>query len=115
MVHNILRERPPGEVGSPREQVFPEAPPNQAGDHVDEASQYDNPGGFEVEIPAPAVLVGQYEPVAGVYPWPGGRDWKIEQGGRHWVAGFAPIEAWVRDYNFNSAEKQGEKAERSEP
>ena len=90
-------------------------PPKQAGNHVHEAGQYQNPGSFEVEIPAPAVLVRQHEPVAGVYPRPGGRDRKIEQGGSHWVPGFAPIEAWVRDENFNSAEEQGKNAERGEP
>ena len=115
MVRDLLRERPPREAGACRQQIFPEVPVKQAGNYVHQAGQYDDPGGFEVEIPAPAVLVGQHIPVAGVDPWSGRGDRKIEQRGSHYVPGFAPIKAWVRDHNFKSAEQQRKNADCGQP
>jgi len=60
---------------------------------------------------APAVLVRQYVPVAGRHQCPRGRDRQFEQRWSQIVASFTPMEARVRDHNFNSGNEQGKKAQ----
>ena len=115
MFSDCGRERPPRKIGLAREQVFPQVPCEQAGDYVQQAGQYDDPGGLKVEIAAPAVLVRQHVPVAGGHQGPRGRDREFEQRRGQYVAGFAPIEARVRDHNFDSGDQQGKKAQRGDP
>ena len=68
-----------------------------------------------MEIPAPAVLVRQHVPVTGRHQCPRGRDRYFEQCWSQYIAGFAPIEARMRDYKFNSTDKQGNKAQGGDP
>src|SRR5262245_45263705 len=115
MMRDILRDRLPSKACPSREQILLEVSTQQTGNHIHQADKYDDPGGFEVEIAAPAVLVRQNIPVAGIYPRTGRRDREIEQRGSHDIPGFAPIKAWMRNYNFCSAQQQGYDAEGTDP
>src|SRR5690242_14124125 len=68
-----------------------------------------------MKIAAPAVLVRPRVTVAGRHQPPGRGDWKFEQRRSQYVAGFTPIEARVRDDNFESADQQSKEAQSSDP
>ena len=68
-----------------------------------------------MEIAAPAVLVGKHVAVAGGDGCSRGGNRQLEQRRSEYVAGFAPIEARVRDENFNSADEQGQEAQGGDP
>src|SRR5208282_2570260 len=90
-------------------------PGKQARDEVQQSGKYHYPSGLKVEIAAPAVLVRQHVRVAGRHQLPRGRHRKFEQRSGQIVASFAPIEAWVRDDNFTSADEQGKKTQGGDP
>ena len=68
-----------------------------------------------MEIAAPAVLVRKHVPVAGGDGCSRRRNRQCEQRSSEGIAGFAPIEARVRDHNFNSGDKEGKKTQRGDP
>src|SRR3974390_3382451 len=68
-----------------------------------------------MKIAAPSVLVGEHISVAGRHGVTRRRKMQIEPRTHVHVAGFSPIEAWMREGDFSSADEQGEKGERREP
>ena len=68
-----------------------------------------------MEIAAPAVLVGKHVAVAGGDGCSRGGIGSWNSGGSQHVAGFAPIEARVRDENLNSADEQRQEADGGDP
>jgi len=103
--HN--REPFGGEVGASGKQIPPEMSGEQSPGQVKQASPYSDPGGLEMEIAAPSVLVGEHVAIACRDGGPGGGNRELEQGRSEYIAGFPPIEARVRNENFNSADEQG--------
>src|SRR6202142_338324 len=87
-------------------------PCKQAGDSIEQGSEYQNPGSLKVEITAPAVLIRQDVTVAGRHEIPRGGDWQFEQRSSQIVAGLSPIKARVGYDNFNSADEQSKKAQK---
>jgi hypothetical protein len=65
MLSDYIRQPPPGEIGASGQQVPPEMPLEQCEDDVQQTGKYSNPGGLEMEITAPAVLVGKHVALAG--------------------------------------------------
>ena len=104
MARNDPRKRPPGEISLSGEQIFAEVLRQEAGECVKQPVQHRDPGGEKVEIPAPAILVLQYE-------W----ERQINKGRSSHVTGFAPIKAWVRQENGDSTDQQAKEANRGDP
>src|ERR1700680_533683 len=115
MPGDYSRDPPPGEVGSSGQQTPPEMPFDQSEDYVKQPGQYSDPGGLEMEIAAPSVLVGKHVAVAGGHGGSGGWNRQLEQRRSSYVAGFTPIEARVRNENLHSADEQGQKGEGGDP
>jgi len=87
----------------------------QARDYVDEAGDYQNPCRFEVEIAAPAILVGPLVVVAGGDGVPRCGDGDLEEGSGAGVAGFTPVEARVGDDDLAAGDKQREEGDDRDP
>ena len=68
-----------------------------------------------MEIPAPAILVGEHVAVAGGNSGSGGRDRYRESRRRVHVAGLTPIKARMRHNDFESTDKEGQERKRGEP
>ncbi len=92
MLRDHFPECPPRPVGRGRKQVVPEVAGPQTCDGVDQAGQHHGPCRLKVEIPAPAILVGQHVAVASGDRRPRRRDRYFEQRRGPRIAGFAPIE-----------------------
>src|ERR1019366_7080800 len=105
----------PGEIGAGREQIPPKMPCNEAEDQVEQSGQDRKPGGLEMEITAPAILVGKDVVIACRERCSRGRNRQGEKRWSSYVAGFAPIETWMRDEDFNSADQQGQETQGGDP
>ena len=105
----------PVSIGGRWEEVLAEVAGPEDVDRVNEAGEHEQPGGLEVEIAAPAVLVGHDEAVARGDGAARGGDGDGEEGLGHHVAGFAPVETGVRDEDLQAGEEQGKKGEDSDP
>src|SRR4051794_14571555 len=68
-----------------------------------------------MEIAAPAVLVRQHVAVTGRDGCSRSRNGQLKQRSSEYVAILAPIEARVRNKNFNSADEQGQKTQSRNP
>jgi len=68
-----------------------------------------------VEIAAPAILIRQHVTVACGDQGSRRGNGDFEQRCGIYIAGFAPIEAWVGNQDFNAADEQGEKAQGGDP
>jgi hypothetical protein len=62
-----------------------------------------------------AVLVGKHVVIAGGYGGAGGGKRQFEERRRECVAGFAPIEARMREENFAARHEQGQQGEGGDP
>ena len=98
-----------------REEVAAKMARDEARNQVDEAGKDHGPGGLKVEVAAPAILVGQDEVVAGGNGCARGGDRDHEEGLHEGVASLAPVEARVRDEDFDTGDEQGKEAEDGEP
>ena len=87
----------------------------QTGDDVDEARQHQGPCRLKVEIPAPAILVGQHVSVASRDCRSRRRDRNLEQRRSPRIAHFAPIEARVRDQDLNAGDQQSNERNYCDP
>ena len=105
----------PFSVGGCGEQVFAEVAGQEAGDHVDQAGDYQDPCGLEVEIAAPAILVGPGVVVAGGNGVARCRDGNLEEWSGARVAGFAPVETRVRDDDLHAGDEQGQERNDRDP
>src|SRR5438477_12697145 len=111
MPGNDRRERPPGEIGAGREQILPEMPFERSEDQIKQPRQDSKPGSLEMEIAAPAVLVGKHVVVARGDGCSGSGNRQFEQRRSKYVASFAPIKARVGDENFDSADEQSQETQ----
>src|SRR5438128_1002443 len=102
-------------MGLAGQQVLRKMAAPQSGDEIQQPGQHHKPGGLKMESAAPAVLVGQDEAVAGGDNSAGSGDRNLEQGRRQDIAGFTPIEARVRNQNFDASDQQGQETERGNP
>ena len=107
------RKRPQRTIARLGQQVFAEMAADGAPDDIQRAGQHQQPRRLEMEIAAPAVLVGQHVAISGRDGCArrGNRD--PEQRGRQDVAALPPVEAWVRDDDLESADQQREEAQPS--
>ena len=90
----------PRSIGWRREEVLAEVAGPQDVNRIDQAGEHQEPCGLEVEIAAPAILVGHDEAVACRDHISRGGDVQGEEGRGHHVASFTPVEPWVRDEDF---------------
>jgi hypothetical protein len=108
-------ERVPVPIGAGRQDVVAKVAGPKTFDHVDEASENEQPCCLEVEIAAPAILVGHHEVVGGGDRRPGCGDGQGEEGARHYVAGLTPIEPWVGDEDLCARDQQSQEGDDREP
>jgi len=115
MPGDYSRESSAREIGASRKQILPEMACEQSEGYIEQAGQDRDPGGLEMQIAAPSVLIGKHVAIAGGDG--GSRGWKrqFEQRRTEYVAGFTPIEARVRKENFYSADEQGEEGQGGDP
>src|SRR5271166_870839 len=115
MISDCAGERRPRAIGRNWKQALAKMPGQQTPDHIEQADEDQHPGSLKVEIPAPAVLVRHHVPVARLHQRPRRWDRQLEQRVSQHIAGFAPIEARVRDHNFQAGDQQGKKAQDGDP
>src|SRR6476646_9912462 len=88
-------------------------------EHAEQAIEQSRPDRkpcrLEMEIAAPAVLIGEHVAVAGGDCPAGGWHVKIEPGMHVYIAGFAPVQARMRKQDLSSATEQSEKGKRRKP
>ena len=95
-------------IGGRREQVSREVAIEQARDDVDKAGEYEDPGGFEMKIAGPSILVGHYIVVAAGNRVARCRDGDFKERSGAGVAGFSPVEARVGDDDFAARDEQSQ-------
>ena len=83
--------------------------------HVDERREEREPRRLEMEISAPAILIGKHVVVAGRNGGTRRRHRHDEQRRRIDVAGFAPIEAWMREDNSKPLTSSASTRDAGEP
>ena len=82
---------------------------------VDDAGKDEEPGGLEVEVAAPAVLVGHDVAVAGGDGVARGGDVEGEERLRVHVADLAPVEARMGDQDLDAGDEKRDESEEGEP
>ncbi len=87
----------------------------EAVDAVKEAGEHGDPGRLEVEVAAPAVLVGEEVVVAGGHGGPRGGNVQAEERLSSGVAGFSPVETGMGDEDFDAGDEEGEEGEDRDP
>src|SRR5579863_5866046 len=90
-------------------------PCEEAEQHVKQTRSDRKPCCLEMEIAAPAVLIGEHVPIAGRDCIPGRWQVQIEPGVHVYVAGLAPVKPWMRKHDLSSADEQTKKAQGGYP
>src|ERR1700721_2136556 len=115
MLAQNLRIGLPAALSALRYKVFAEVSVRQACEHVHSTGEQHEPRGLEVQVTAPAILVRHYILVGGGYGIARGWDVQGEGRFRHHIAYFSPVEAWMRDDDFQPADEQGEEGNDHQP
>ncbi len=115
----ILRDAspvsPPVPVAPLRNQIFSEMPAPQSVDSVHQSGQHRDPRGFEVQIPAPAILVRHLVVVAVRHRAAAGWNGDHEQRLGVDVPHLAPVEARMRNHDQVARHQQRNKGDEGEP
>ncbi len=103
------------ETAAPRDEVSREMACREAIYEIQQTRQHCAPRRLEMQMPAPAVLVGQDETVAGRHRTPRRRNRDLEQCLCVDVPRFPPIEARVGDDDLDAGYEQCQKAQSRNP